>query len=101
MVEMQQSREKILDRAYNHQQKIKQAFDKKNRKKEFKQDEPVLKWDAPRQERGKHIKFDALWFGPFNILEVFSNNTYRLQDLDGNEVFSGPVNGHFLKKCFL
>jgi hypothetical protein len=61
----------------------------------------VLKWDAPRQEKGKHKKFDALWFGPFNILEVFSNNTYRLQDLEGNEVFSGPVNGHFLKKCFL
>jgi hypothetical protein len=101
MVEVQQIREKVRDRAYNHQQKIKQAFDRKNRKKEFKQDDLVLKWDAPRQEKGKHNKFDALWFGPFKILEVFSNNTYRLQDLEGNEVFSGPVNGHFLKKCFL
>jgi hypothetical protein len=67
----------------------------------FEQGDLVLKWDAPRQEKGKHSKFDALWFGPFNILEVFSNYTYRLQDLEGNEVFNGPVNGHFLKKCFL
>jgi hypothetical protein len=60
----------------------------------------VLKWDAPRQYRGKHIKFYALWIGPFKIAELFSNNTYKLQDLEGEEVFNGPVNGHFLKKCF-
>jgi hypothetical protein len=101
MVEVQQIREQVMDRACNHQQKIKQAFDRKNRKKEFKQGDLVLKWDAPRQDRGKHKKFDALWLGPFNILEACSNNTYRLQDLEGEEFFNGPVNGHFLKKCFL
>jgi hypothetical protein len=101
MVEVQQIREQVLDRAYNRQQKIKQAFDRKNRKKEFEQGDLVLKWDAPRKEKGKHSKFDALWFGPFKILEAFSNNTYRLQDLEGNEVFNGPVNGHFLKECFM
>jgi hypothetical protein len=61
----------------------------------------VLKWDAPRQDRGKHNKFNALWIGPFKISEVFLNNTYRLQDLEGEEVFNGLVNGHFLKKCFV
>jgi hypothetical protein len=101
MVEVQQIREKVMNRAYNHQQKIKQAFDRKGRKKGFEQGDLVLKWDAPRQDRGKQNKFDALWFGPFKILEVFSNNTYRLQDLEGKDVFGGPVNGHFLKKCFL
>jgi hypothetical protein len=38
----------------------------------------VLKWDAPKQGKGKHGKFEALWIGPFNIFEVFSNNTYKL-----------------------
>jgi hypothetical protein len=33
MVEVQQIREQVLDRAYNHQQKIKQAFDRKNKRK--------------------------------------------------------------------
>jgi hypothetical protein len=46
--------------------------------KEFEQGDLMLKWDAPRQEKGKHSKFDALWLRPFKIIEVFSNNTYRL-----------------------
>ena len=75
-----------MDRAYNHQQKIKQAFDRKSKKKEFELGDLVLKWDAPRQEKGKHSKFDALWIRPFKILEAFSNNTYSLQDLEGKEV---------------
>jgi hypothetical protein len=37
---------------------------------------------------------------PFKISEVFSNNTYKLQNLEDAEVFGGPVNGHFLKKFF-
>jgi hypothetical protein len=35
--------------------------------------------------------------GPFKISEVFSNNTYKLQNLEDAEVFGSPVNGHFLK----
>jgi hypothetical protein len=61
----------------------------------------VLKWDAPRQDKGKHNKFDTLWIRPFKISEVFSNNTKRLQVLEGEEVFNSPANGHFLKKCFV
>jgi hypothetical protein len=61
----------------------------------------VLKWDAPIQDKGKQNKFDALWIGPFKIYEVFSNNTYRLQDLEVEEIFNSPVNAHFLKKCFV
>jgi hypothetical protein len=38
----------------------------------------VLKWDAPKQDKGKYGKSEALWIGSFNISEVFSNNTYKL-----------------------
>jgi hypothetical protein len=60
----------------------------------------VLKWDEPKQDKGKHGKFEALWIGPFKISEVFSNNTYKLQNLEDFEVLGGPDNGHFLKKYF-
>jgi hypothetical protein len=83
----------------DHQQKIKQVFDKKAKKENFQMGDLVLKWDAPKQDKGKHGKFEALWIGPFKISEVFSNNNYKLRDLKGQEVFNGPVNGHFLKKC--
>jgi hypothetical protein len=49
-----------MNRAYNHQQRIKQAFDRKSGNKYFELGDLVLKWDAPRQEKGKHSKFDAL-----------------------------------------
>jgi hypothetical protein len=61
----------------------------------------VLKWDAPKKDKGKHGKFKALWIGPFKIYEVFSNNTYKLQSLEDFEFFGGPINGKFLKKCFV
>ena len=73
----------------------------KVKKKEFDIGDLVLKWDVPKQDRGKHKKFDALWIGPFKISEVFLNNTYRLQDLEGEEVFNDPLNEHFLNKCFV
>ena len=85
----------------DHPQKIQHGFDKKAKKEEFQIGDLVLKWDAPKQDKGKHGKFEALWIGPFKISEVFSNNTYRLQDLEGEEIFGSPVNGHFLKKYFV
>jgi hypothetical protein len=101
VVKLQQIREKVMDIAHSHQQKIKHAFDKKVKREEFELGDLVLKWDAPRQDRGKYSKFDSILIKPFKISKVFLNNTYRLQDLEGEEVFNGPVNGHFLKKCFV
>lgn len=101
LVEFQQAREQVMGRAHERQQKIKQAFDKKSKKEYFQLGDLVLKWDAPRQDKGKHGKFEALWIGPFKVSKIIFNNTYRLQNLEGNEFFGGPVNGHFLKKYFI
>jgi hypothetical protein len=69
-------------------------------KEDFQLGDAVLKWDAPKKDKGKHDKFEYLWMGPFKIFEVFSNNTFKLQNMENEEVFGGPVNGHFLKKYF-
>jgi hypothetical protein len=76
---VKQIREQMMDKAHDRQHKIKKAFDRKVRKENFQLGDMVLKWDAPRQDKGKNGKFDALWIGPFNIFEMFPNNTYRLQ----------------------
>jgi hypothetical protein len=89
-----------MGRIQDHQQRIKQVFDKKAKKEEFRIGDLVLKWDAPKQDKGKHGKFEALWIGPFKVSEVFLNNTYKVRDLKDQEVFNGPVNGHFLKIFF-
>jgi hypothetical protein len=70
------------------------------KKEDFKLGDLVLKWDAPRQDKGKHGKFEALWIGPFKISKVFPNNTFKLQNMESEEVFGGPVNGNFLKNYF-
>jgi hypothetical protein len=100
LVKVQQTKEQWLNKAQYHQKKIKQAFDKSISKDNFQLGDLVLKWDAPKQDKGKHGKFEALWIGPFKISEAFLNNTYKLQNLEDSEVLGGPVNGHFLKKYF-
>jgi hypothetical protein len=100
LVEVQKTQEQLVDKAYDHQLKIKQSFDKKVNKEDFQLGDLVLKWDASRQYKGKHGKFEALWVSPFKISEVFSNNTFKMQNMEDEEIFGGPVNGHFLKKYF-
>jgi hypothetical protein len=70
------------------------------KKEDFQLGNLVLKWDALRKDKGKHGKFKDLWIGPFKISEVFPNNTFKLQNMENEEVLGGPVNGHFLNKYF-
>ena len=100
LVEMQQNQEQLVDKMALHQGKVKQTFDRKVKESSFRTGDLVLKWDAARQEKGKHGKFDALWTGPFMISSVKQNNTFDLQNLAGEEVPGGPFNGRFLKKKF-
>ena len=59
----------------------------------------VLKWDKAHEEKGKHTKFQRMWLGPFQIIEVIGLSTFMLHDLTGKRD-SLPVNGQILKKYF-
>jgi hypothetical protein len=61
----------LLEKTWDHKHKIKRAFDKKTSKEYFQLGDLVLKWDAPKKDKGKHGKFEALWIRPFKISEVF------------------------------
>ena len=60
----------------------------------------VLKWDKVHEEKGKHTKFQIMWLGPFQIVEVIGPSTFVLQDLAGKRD-PLPINGQILKKYFL
>jgi hypothetical protein len=60
LVELQQDREKLLEKIELHHKKMKEIFDRKVKANTFKAEELVLKWDAAWQEKGKHGNFDAL-----------------------------------------
>jgi hypothetical protein len=84
-----------------HQRKVKATFDKGTKKDFCNEGDLVLRWDARREDKEKHGKFDNLWYGPFRIAKVMYNNTFLLHNLDDTETFGGPVNGRFLKHYFL
>jgi len=75
---------------------MKSLFDRRARGRDFKEGDLVLIWDSRREDKGKHGKFDNLWFGPLAILEVKGNNTFLLQNLEG-QYSTYPANGRFLK----
>ena len=42
-------------------------FDKKAKDIPLQPRDLVLRWDVQQEDKGKHEKFDPLWFGPFRI----------------------------------
>ena len=101
LVELHQIRDQASEKSEAHQQRIKGMFDKRAKVDNFQVGYWVLKWDAVRQDKGKHKKIDSLWIGPFVINQVYENNTFKLQNLGGKQVFDGLVNGRFLKLYFI
>ena len=64
-------------------------------------DDLVLRWDEKRENKGKHGKFDNIWFGPFKIVEILDDNTFVLNNLDDHDIIGSPVNEHFLKHFYI
>ena len=79
---------------------IKERIDRKIKENTFSNGDMVLRWEARKEQKGKHGKFDNLWFGPFIVSKVLENNTFVLQTLDGEEL-SNLVNGRFLKHFYI
>lgn len=75
---------------------MKSLFDKKSKDKEFLPGDLVLKWEARKEDAGKHGKFDYLLFGPFKIAATEGKNPFSLENLDG-EILDTPINGRYLK----
>lgn len=67
LFELQQERETINEHAHNFKDKMKAIFDKKAKQDIFQVGDLVMRWDARREEKSKHVKFDNLWLGPFSI----------------------------------
>ena len=93
LTKVHQIRDQLVDRSAAHQKRIKEAFDKKEKIENFQIGDLVLKWDALKEKKGNHGKFDALWTGPFIISQIQGNNTLMLQSMEGETIFDGPING--------
>jgi hypothetical protein len=56
----------------------------------------VLLWDPTHADRGRHLKFQKLWLGPFKVSFVLGANSYILKDLQ-ERLFSYNTNDSHLK----
>ena len=97
MINLQQSRDEVFNNISKLHDIVKKIFDKKTKADDFKIGNIVLRWDDRNEEKGKHGKFDTLWKGPYNIVAFRGKTTFFLEDLKGQEVLGGPINGRFLK----
>ena len=78
LIELQQNRESVEEKAQLYRRKIKERFDRKIKENTFFNGDMVLRWDARKKQKGKHGKFDNLWFGPFIVSNILENNTFIL-----------------------
>ena len=99
LIELQQKWEIVEEKDQLYRLKVKERFDRKIKENTFSVGDMVLRWDARKEQKGKHGKFDNLWFCPFIVSKILENNTFVLQTLDGEEL-SNPVNGRFLKHFY-
>lgn len=97
LADVHQIRDQLIENSATHQKRIKEAFDRKAKTDNFQIRDLVLKWDALKEKKDNHGKFDALWTGPFGIAQIQGNNTFMLQSMEGETVLDSLVNGWFLK----
>ena len=60
MIELQKEREDFVEKAQDYSRKIKEKFDRKVKENTFSCGDMVLRWDARKEQKGKHGKFDNL-----------------------------------------
>jgi hypothetical protein len=85
-----------LDNIKKIQQTVKKYFIKSAKNVKFKVNERVLLWDSTHADRGRHLKFQKLWLGPFKIAFVLGTISYILKYLQ-ERLFSYNTNGSHLK----
>jgi RNAse (barnase) inhibitor barstar len=78
LIEVQQNRAEVDEKLQKYQNNMKSLFDKNAKYREFLPVELVLKWDARKENVGKHDKFDHICFGPFKITTSEGKNSFLL-----------------------
>ena len=59
LAELHQIREQLVEKVAAHQKEIKDVFERKAKTDNFQIGDLVLKWDALKEKKGNHGKFDA------------------------------------------
>jgi hypothetical protein len=86
IIELDEIRRKSYDQNCRNQNKVKKAFDRSARYRDFIVGDTVLLWDKGREKLGKHDKFYSLWLGPYLNREIARPKYFHLSHLDGEPI---------------
>ena len=67
LVDLSETQENVSLRLVECQEKMKGLFDQRAKDREIQLGDLVLRWDVKRADKGKHGKFNPLWFVPFRV----------------------------------
>ena len=68
----------MVDKITEHRARVKKLFDKRSRPRKFMKGDLVLLWDKRHEPRGLQSRFQYLWKGPFQIMQINENNSFKL-----------------------
>jgi hypothetical protein len=96
LLALQEKMSYALQNINKRQHIVKKYFDKRAKLTTSATNEKVLLWDSAHVDKGKHSKFQKLWFAPCIIASIVGNNSYLLKDTD-EQFFCYTTNGSHLK----
>jgi hypothetical protein len=96
LIEVQQNRAEVDEKLQKYQDNMKALFDQKAKDREFLPGDLVLKWDARKEDSGKHDKFDHIWCGPFKIT-ASEGKEFIFVRKSRWKILNAPINGRYLK----
>jgi hypothetical protein len=84
---------KAYENASIYKERIKRWYDKRLKKKDFKEGDNVLPYNSRFKTFGK-VKLQSKWDGPYVVHSVLSNGAVTIMDVKGEQLM---VNGQWLK----
>ena len=95
---LEEKRLHALQNLEAYQARMSQAFDKRVRRRSFKEGDLVLAVIRPMNITHRmQSKFEPKWEGPYIVKDVYSSGAYRIISPNG-KYCPPPVNGRFLKR---
>ena len=78
LIEVHQNRAEVDEKLQKYHDNMKALFDRKAKDREFVPGNLVLKWEARKEDVGKHGKFDQIWCNPYKIIAFEGKNVFLL-----------------------
>lgn len=97
---LEEKRERAAINLANYQNATSRYFNKKVRHKTFRQGDRVLKRVVENTKDNKTGKFNPIWEGPYEIVEVFGKGAYKLKEVMTGKTLPRPWNAIHLRRHY-